>query len=86
MIDKHAVILPESLYERLEAEAKRQQVELDALAAEAIEDYLDFEETPDEEIAAGFLQGWHEAMTGQTRSAEEALAEIRQKLEHDPKG
>lgn len=30
-----------------------------------------------------FRQSWHEAMTGQTRSAREALADLRRKLGRD---
>lgn len=81
--------LPKTLIRRLEAEAKRQALSVDALINEAIEIYLDeleddddeeYEDTPDEEILADFRQAWHEAMTGDVIPADEALAELRKKL------
>ena len=75
-------ILPPEVFERLQLEANRQKTELSKLVRDAVEEYLEnldeeFEETPDEEIEAGFLQGWHEVMTGQTRPAKEVLEELR---------
>lgn len=71
-------ILPVETYERLQAEAVLRQVTINDLVREAIEAYLDdFEEDSDEEVAAGFLEGWHDAMTGRTRSAREVLAEMK---------
>lgn len=79
--------LPKTLIQRLEAEAKRQALSVDALINEAIEIYLDeleddeeYEDTPDEEILADFRQAWHDAMTGNVVPAREALAEIRKEL------
>jgi predicted transcriptional regulator len=75
------LLSPETL-ERLQAEAERQHIPLPDLVRAAIEDYLDiddeedYEDTPIEEIEAGFLQGWHEAMTGQTIPGREALAAL----------
>lgn len=74
--------IPEELFERLQAEAERQQVPVSALVREALSDYLEAfedlpEETPDEEIEAGFLHGWHDVMTGHTRPARDVLNEIR---------
>ena len=74
--------IPEELFERLQAEAERQQLSVSALVREAITDYLEGfedlpEETPDEDIEAGFLRGWHDVMTGRTRPARDVLKEIR---------
>jgi predicted DNA-binding protein len=69
-------------YARLQDEAMRRGTDLTILVQELVEDYLndlddDFEDTPEDEILAGFQQGWHEAMTGKTRPADEVLEEIR---------
>lgn len=74
-------ILSPEVYERLQAEAERKQADMNDLIREAVEEYLDFmdeEDTPDEKIEADLKQAWHEAMTGQTIPADEALAAIRQ--------
>ena len=82
-------ILPPEIYERLQAEATRLQTSLSEVVREAIEEYLDitgedeYEDTPDEKIIADFRQGWHEAMTGQTIPADEAMALIRKQIEDD---
>jgi len=79
-------ILPPEVYERLQAEANRLQASLGDVVREAIEEYLDlsdeaeYEDTPDEKIIADFRQGWHEAMTGQTIPADEAMALIRKQI------
>lgn len=78
-------ILPPEVYERLQAEATRLQASLSEVMREAIEEYLDmpdddYEDTPDEKILADFRQGWHEAMTGQTIPADEAMAQIRKQI------
>jgi predicted DNA-binding protein len=82
-------ILPPEVYERLQAEANRQQAALTDVVRAAIEAYLEdqaeeLEDTPDEKIEADFRQAWHEAMTGQTIPAREALAAIRKAIrKHD---
>lgn len=75
-------ILTNDTVERLQAESVRLQIPLNTLVQEAVEEYLDLleetpEDTPDEKIIADFKQAWHEAMTGQTVPAREALAAIR---------
>jgi predicted DNA-binding protein len=74
--------LPPELYQRLEAEAQRQDTPLSDLVREAIFEYLETldefsEETPEDEIETGFLKGWRDVATGQTRSAQEVLTELR---------
>lgn len=81
-------ILPPDVYQRFQAEVERQQTTLDNLVREAIEEYLahlddEFEDTPDDYIEAAFRQGWHEAMTGQTVPAREALAALRNSGDED---
>ncbi len=72
-------ILPADLYERLNAEAERQNLPIENVVREAIAEYLadELEDTPDAAIEAAFRQGWREAMTGQTIPAREALAALR---------
>jgi predicted DNA-binding protein len=69
--------------ERLRLKAERLQVDVSDLAREVLEEYLDdldedddFEDTPDEKILEDFRQAWHEAMTGQTIPAREAMETI----------
>ena len=82
-------ILPPDVYERLQAEATRLHASLGEVVREAIEEYLDspdeaeYEDTPDEKIIADFRQGWHEAMTGQTIPADEAMELIRKQIADD---
>ena len=82
-------ILPPDIYERLQAEADRLHASLGEVVREAIEEYLDipdeeeYEDTPDEKIIADFRQGWHEAMTGQTIPADEAMELIRKQIADD---
>lgn len=86
-IELTKLLQPESL-ERLQNEAERQQVRLPELVRGVIETYLEaldddeeYEDTPDEEILAGFRQAWHEAMTGApTQPAREVLEEIRREI------
>lgn len=85
-IELESVLSAETL-ERLQSEAANQGAELSAIVREAIETYLEdleadeeFEDTPDEKIVEDFRQAWHEAMTGQTRPAREALDEIHRSL------
>ncbi len=79
-------ILPPEVYERLQAEATRLQASLSEVVREAIEEYLDiadendYEDTPDEKIIADIRQGLHEALTGQTIPADEAMALIRKQI------
>lgn len=75
-------ILSAETVEQLRAEAERQHLPLTDLVREAIEEYLadDVEDTPDDKIEADFRAGWHEAMTGQTIPADEALAAIRKEM------
>ncbi|MCA0456869.1 MAG: ribbon-helix-helix protein, CopG family [Chloroflexi bacterium] len=79
-------ILPPEVYERLQAEATRLQASLSDVVREAIEEYLDipddedYEDTPDEQIIADIRQGLHEALTGQTIPADEAMALIRKQI------
>lgn len=72
-------VLPPEVYARLQAEAARQQTAVTQVVREAIEEYLSHqdEETSDEALEAGFLQGWHEIMTGRTRPARDVLEELR---------
>jgi hypothetical protein len=75
-------LLTNDMVERLQAESARLQIPLNMLVQEAVEEYLELleetpEDTPDEKIIADFKQAWHEAMTGQTVPAREALAAIR---------
>jgi hypothetical protein len=75
-------LLTPNTVERLQAESARLQIPLNELVQEAVEEYLELleetpEDTPDEKIIADFKQAWHEAMTGQTVPAREALAAIR---------
>ncbi len=79
-------ILPPEVYERLQAEANRLQASLGDVVREAIEEYLDisdedeYEDTPDEKIIADIRQGLHEALTGQTIPADEAMALLRKQI------
>lgn len=75
-------LLTSATLERLQAEAERQHAALSDLVREAIEDYLDsldeaLKDTPDEKILTDLREAWHEAMTGQTIPANEALSELR---------
>jgi len=89
MIELQAILPPE-VYERLQTEVVRQQSALSDVVRQAIETYLmdeDFEDTPDEKIENDLSQAWHEAMTGQTIPAREALAAIRKSVQqNDYKG
>jgi hypothetical protein len=78
-------LLPADLLQQLEAEATRQQTPLAEVVRAAIQLYLQdvIDETPDEAIEAGFLQGWHEVMTGQTRPARIVLDELRKAQRDD---
>lgn len=81
-------VLPPEVYARLQAEAERQQTALTQVVREAIEEYLNnrdegIDATPDKDIETGFLQGWHEVMTGQTRPARVVLEELRKVPPHD---
>lgn len=80
-----STLLSEKTLERLQAKAQRQQTAITALVREAIEEYLEdveeeLEDTPDEKILADLKEAWHEAMTGQTIPAEEALKALRERL------
>lgn len=83
-------ILPPEVYERLQAEAQRQQVSLNEVVRDAIEEYLtvddeEYEDTPDEKIIADIRQGLHEAMTGQVIPADEAMALLRKQIADERK-
>ncbi|GIK66108.1 MAG: hypothetical protein BroJett018_39020 [Chloroflexota bacterium] len=71
-------ILPADIYQRLSAEAERQNLPIETVVRAAITEYLadDLEDTPDDYIEAAFRQGWREAMTGKTIPAREALAAL----------
>lgn len=81
--------------EELFALAEEQKRPLKNVVQIAIENYIvgwhaatrepapDFEEDSDEDIIASFMQGWHEAMTGQVVDGFQALDEIRQELEDE---
>lgn len=43
----------------------------------------DWEDTPDEEIEAGFLAGWDDVMKGKTIPADVALAKLRAELDDE---
>jgi hypothetical protein len=74
-----------ALLERLEAEAKHQNLALSQVVEEALEQYLDIEDTPDEEILEDLRQALLDVRAGRTRPAREVLAEIRKELEDDAK-
>lgn len=82
-----AELLTPDVYVLLHNAAQEQGAGVRDLVRAAIEDFVaalddedaTFEETPDEEILADFKQAWHEAMTGQTLPADEALAMLRKK-------
>ncbi len=90
-IELQHILAPE-VYNRLQAEADRQQTPLGDLVRDAIEDFLDhlnddLEDTPDEKIEADLRQAWHESLNGQTISAREALASLRKtEAQHDDQG
>lgn len=73
--------LSEELVERLEAEAKHQNLGLSQVVEEALEQYLDIEDTPDEEILEGLRQAVRDVRAGRTYPARQALEEIRKELE-----
>jgi hypothetical protein len=81
-------ILTSEMVERLEREAMRSRLTIDDVVRDAIIHYLDedddgLEDTPNEKILDDFRQGWHEAMTGKTVSANFALQRLREKLSHE---
>jgi predicted transcriptional regulator len=73
--------ISEELVKRLEAEAKYQNLALSQVVEEALEQYLDIEDTPDEEILEGLRQAVRDVREGRTYPARQALEEIRRELE-----
>lgn len=75
-------LFPTEALQRLEKKANQQNISVMSLIRQVLQDYLDddepFEETSDEAIEQGFLQGWHDAMTGKTRPIADILREIQQ--------
>lgn len=78
-------LLPPEIFERLQAEADRQRSPLDQVVREAIETYLENpdEDTPDAKILTDLRAAWREALTGQTISADEVLAALRENLKRE---
>jgi predicted transcriptional regulator len=72
-------LLSAEMLAQLQTEAEQRHIPLPDMVREAIQTYLqsDPEEASDAEIESGFLQGWHEIMTGQTRPAEAVFDELR---------
>lgn len=81
------VMLPVNVVERLQEEAKQEQIQVSDLVREVIEAYLDdepeYEDTPDEEILASLKEAFADALDGHTRPAREVLEELRRELESD---
>lgn len=75
--------ISEELVRRLEAEAKERNLAISQLVEEAIEQALEIEDTPDEEILEGLRQSILDVRAGRTRPAREVLAEIRKELEDE---
>lgn len=72
--------LPDEIVTRLQSVAEREQVSLDELVQEAVESYLDEQEEPTKEtLLEDLRQSMRDALAGQTRPADEVLAELRQK-------
>lgn len=80
-------LLPPDVFARLTAAAEHEGLALGDLVRAALVDYVsafdddheDIADTPDEEILADFREAWHDAMTGNTVPAEEALVMLRKK-------
>lgn len=81
-------VLPPELFEKLNAEAARQNTPVTELLRDALAAYLEedadepedsFEDTPDELILANFRQAWREAMNGEAIPADEAMERLRAK-------
>lgn len=78
-------ILPPELYERLNAEAERQNTPVadllrDALSAYFEEDADDDEDMNEAEILEGFRQGWRNMLDGNVIPADEAMEQLRAKF------
>jgi hypothetical protein len=79
--------IPDEQRERIESLARERGFEnpVDYLLAlvDADDDFIDDPEEDAVDLKAEFRQAWRDAMTGNTRPAREALAEIRRKLKQD---
>jgi predicted DNA-binding protein len=81
-------ILPPELYERLNAEAERQNTPVgdllrDALTAYFEEDADDEDDTTEAEILEGFRQGWRDMLDGNVIAADEAMDQLRAIIEEE---
>lgn len=82
------VLSPET-YQRLQAAAETQHINIEDLLRAAVETYLDdfedddIEDTPDEEILEAFREGWRDMKAGRVISARQMLEEVRHELEEE---
>jgi hypothetical protein len=86
-LELERLLSPEA-YERLRAEAERQNTPVESLVREVLEDYtelldsdddIEIEDTPDEVILENFRRGWEQIQRGEVMDAEEAIARIKAK-------
>lgn len=78
-------ILPPDLFEKLNAEAERQNTPVgdllrDALAAYFEEDAAEDDDMTEAEILEGFRQGWRDMLDGNVIPADEAMEQLRAKF------
>lgn len=84
-IELERLLSPEA-YARLQAEAERQNTAVAEVVRDALEQYLDdtegdeIEDTPREKVLADLREAVEDVNAGRTRSADEALADIRSRL------
>src|SRR5258708_30863742 len=72
--------LPDDLLNRLQQAAERQHIPLEDLIRKAIESYLDEADEPSKgELLRELRQSMHDAVTGNTRPADEVIEELRRK-------
>jgi predicted transcriptional regulator len=69
--------LSDEVLNRLQIEAKRQQIPLTDLVREVIESYLDEDEPTKEEVLADLREAMRDALAGRTLPADELIAELR---------
>lgn len=74
------VQLPDELMQRLSEEAQRRNMPLEAVINTAILNFLEDDEPSDDEILSGLRQAMIDVRAGNTRPADDVLAELKAEL------